>query len=269
MSAAYLSLKKLSKNSVPPQVAMRHNLREIAAEIGAASHINPRRIKLNQVIYGQNSSQGIERIRARLLKRLKIEKPRKNAVHAIEALISITPHAPINQLAFFLAARDWLKVNYGGLMLHAVIHNDEEAPHMHVLILPIVDKRLQGNALMGNRNRLIRLQADFYAQVCAPFGFSKPKPKSSNSEKQAGQAVIDAIAQKPHLWMQDDFQNVVKSCIYKNPIAFFKFVGFEQNRQVSEFTKIMTKKVRQEEPLKLPQNNKPLSLCSGLQKMVI
>lgn len=246
MSAAYLALKSLSKNAVHPQVAMRHNLREIAAEIGAASHINPLRTKFNQVIHGRHSSQGVERIRARVLKRLKIEKSRKNAVHAIEVVISIPPQAPINQLAFFLAARDWLKVNYGGLMLHAVIHNDEEAPHMHVLILPIVDKRLQGNALMGNRNRFIKLQADFYTQVCVPFGFSKPKPKSSNSEKQAAQAVIDAIEQRPYLWVQSDFQEVVKSCIHKNPIAFFKFVGFEHKRKVSEFTKIMTKKVKAE-----------------------
>lgn len=268
MSAAYLSVKSINKSPNHPRVAMRHNFREIAAELGADSHINPRRIKLNQVIYGLNDSAGVELLRLAELKRLNI-KPRKNALHAIEILVGISNDAPINQLAFFLAARDWLKSKYGGMMIHAVIHNDEEHPHMHALILPIVEKRLQGNVLKGNRNRFVQLQADFYHEVCAPFGLSKPKPSSRSSEKSAAQAVIEAIERTPEIWVQDDFQAVVKSCVYKNPIVFFKCVGFEPNREVSELTKIMTKKVRQEKPVKLPQNNKPLSLCSGLQKMVI
>lgn len=251
MSAAYLALKSLSKSAAHPLVAMRHNLREIAAEMGAASHIDPHRTQLNQVIHGRNSSQGIERTRSWVLNYLKMAKSRKNAVHAIEIVVSIPPQATINQLAFFISARDWLKANYGGLMIHAVIHNDEEAPHMHALILPIVNKRLQGNALMGNRNRFIQLQRDFYDEVCAPFGFDKPKPKSKSSQKSAAQAVIDSIAQKPYLWMQAEFQEAVISCIYKNPIAFYKFVGFEQNRMVNEFTRIMTQKVKAEPSLKI------------------
>lgn len=246
MSAAYLSLKSINKSAAHPMLAMRHNMRKIAAELGAASHINPQRSKLNQVIHGRSSSLAIEKVRTWVLSKLKIEKTRKNAVHAIEVVISIPPHAAINQLAFFLSARDWLKANYGGLLIHAVIHNDEEAPHMHALILPIVNKKLQGNALMGNRNRFIQLQADFHKTVCEPFGLDKPKPKSRASEKQAAQAVLDAIAQKPYLWTQTDFQEAVKSCIYKNPIVFFKFVGFDQNRKVNDFTKIMTRKVKSE-----------------------
>lgn len=250
MSAAYFALKSLSKSAAHPLVAIRHNLREIAAEMGAASHINPKRTRLNQIIHGHDFSLDVENARLWVLKHLKIENPRKNAVHGIEIVVSIPPHASINQLAFFLNARDWLKSNYGGLMLHAVIHNDEEAPHMHVIILPIVDKRLQGNALMGNRNRFIKLQSDFYNEVCAPFGFDKPKPKSSKSQKSAAQAIIEAIEQKPYLWLQTDFQETVKSCIYKNPIAFFKVVGFDQSRKVSDFTKIMTKKVKPEPNVK-------------------
>lgn len=246
MSAAYLALKSLSKSAAHPLVALRHNLREIAAEMAAASHINPKRTRLNQVIHGHDSSFGVENVRSYILKKIKIDNPRKNAVHGIEIVVSLPPHAPINQLAFFLNARDWLKENYGGLMIHAVIHNDEEAPHMHVLILPIVNKRLQGNALMGNRNRLIQLQADFHENVCKPFGLDKPKPKSKASEKRAAQAVIDAIEQKPYLWTQSEFQEMVKNLIYKNPIAFFKCVGFSPNRKVSDFTKIMTQKVKPE-----------------------
>lgn len=246
MSAAYLSLKSINFSAAHPLVALRHNLREIAEELGAASHINPKRTRLNQVICGRNTAVFCDGLRKRLLQRLNIIKPRKNAVHAIEIVVSIPPHDHINQLAFFLSARDWLKANYGGLMFHAVIHNDEEAPHMHALILPIVNKKLQGNALKGNRNRFIKLQADFYNDVCAPFGFNKPKPKNVSSQKNAAQAVIDAIKNKPFLWTQAEFQETVQECIYKNPIAFFKHVGFEPNRTVNAFTAIMTKSVKAE-----------------------
>ena len=253
MSAAYLSVKGLNKGVAHPYNALRHNLREIQAELGADSHIDPRRTHLNQVIYGHNSATVCNTLRTRILQRLNLTKPRKNAVHAIEIMVSIPPTAKINQLAFFIAARDWIKAHYGGLMIHAVIHNDEDAPHMHVILLPIVNKRLKGNDLKGNRTRLIQLQSEFYEHVSAPFGFDKPRPKSANTLKQTSQAVIDVIERKPYLWTQTEFQNTVLQVIRKNPIAFLKPVGLSANapnRKVNEFVKIMTKPVKPEQKLK-------------------
>jgi hypothetical protein len=246
MGAAYLSVKGLNQGTAHPLTALRHNLREIQAELGADSHINPHRTHLNQVTYGHRNAKVCDTLRKRILQRLDLTKPRKNAVHAIEIMVSIPPHAKINQLGFFIAARDWIKANYGGLMFHAVIHNDEEAPHMHVILLPIVNKRLKGNELKGNRNRYQKLQKDFYEQVSALFGFDKPRPRSTSSLRQAAQAVIRGIELNPNLWVQTDFQNEVKQIIYKNPIAFYKYVGFEPNREVNKFVKIMTKPVKPE-----------------------
>ena len=250
MSAAYLSVKGLNSGVAHPYTALRHNLREIQAELGADSHINPRRTHLNQVIYGHSNASICNALRTRILQRQKLTKPRKNAVHAIEIMVSIPPTVNINQLAFFIAARDWIKAHYGGLMIHAVIHNDEDAPHMHVILLPIVNKRLKGNDLKGNRTRLIQLQSEFYEQVSAPFGFDKPRPKSANTLKQTSQAVIDAIERKPYLWTQPDFQNTVMQAILKIPIAFLKLFGLSSNalsRRVNEFVKIMTKPVKPEQ----------------------
>ena len=251
MSAAYLSVKGLNKGVAHPYNALRHNLREIQAELGADSHIDPRRTHLNQVIYGHNRATVCNTLRTRILQRLNLIKPRKNAVHAIEIMVSIPPTEKINQLAFFIAARDWIKAHYGGLMIHAVIHNDEDAPHLHIILLPIVNKCLKGNELQGNRTRLIQLQSEFYEQVSAPFGFDKPRPKSANTLKQTAQAVINEIEGKPYLWMQPEFQNTVKQAIRKNPIAFLKPVGLAPNRAVSEFTKIMTKAVKPEKAAKI------------------
>lgn len=252
MGTAYLSVKGLNEGVAHPYIALRHNLREIQAELGADSHIDPRRTRLNQTIYGHRNAKTCETLRNRILQRLGLIKPRKNAVHAIEIMVSIPPHANINQLGFFIAARDWIKANYGGLMIHAVIHNDEEAPHMHIIILPIV-KRLNGNRLKGNRIRFTQLQSEFYEQVSAPFGFDKPRPKSANTLKQTSQAIINEIEHKPYLWMQPEFQNTVKQAIRKNPIAFLKPVGLlthVPSRKVNEFVKIMTKPVKPEQKFK-------------------
>lgn len=247
MGAAYLSIKSINKGTNHPHTALRHNMRAIQAELGADSHIAPYRTHLNQVIYGKRTAKSANELRCRILQRLKLTKPRTNAVHAIEVVISLPVDQKINQLGFFLCARDWIKAHYGGLMLHAVIHNDEDAPHMHALILPIVNKKLQGNALKGNRTRMMNLQSDFYREVCAPFGLEKPQSKlNTNTQKQMAQAVIREIECKPNVWWECDFQEAVKSLIYKNPIAFLKPVGLLPNRKPNDFIKIMTQPVKPE-----------------------
>src|SRR5207245_6185490 len=54
----------------------------------------------------------------------------------------------------------WIEVYFAVPVLSAVVHVDEAAPHMHVLLLPLLNGRMQGSDLVGSRSRLRAMQSE-------------------------------------------------------------------------------------------------------------
>jgi len=112
-------------------------------------------------------------------------KPRKNAVLAMEMLLSVSPEyfrsgkdavatlvdeTRLN--AWFEKTCAWLKQEYGGRIIDAVLHLDESTPHIQAVIIPLTeDGRLSARELFG-RNQLRALQTN-YAKVLEPLGIRR------------------------------------------------------------------------------------------------
>ncbi|WP_368923885.1 plasmid recombination protein, partial [Comamonas aquatica] len=57
-----------------------------------------------------------------------------------------------DECAYFQAALDWMATEFGSAnLLSAVVHKDESAQHMHVLIVPLVQGSMQGSDLLGGK----------------------------------------------------------------------------------------------------------------------
>jgi hypothetical protein len=107
--------------------------------------------------------------------------PRRDAVHAVELLLSASPayfadgdHARLQ--AWKTASLAWARDHFGAAnVVAAVLHRDEETPHLHVVAVPIVEKtvadraapepRLCARDYTGGRYRLSRLQDSYHAAV--------------------------------------------------------------------------------------------------------
>lgn len=108
------------------------------------------------------------------------EKIRKNAVHALEYVVTASPEkmAEMGQTRSKEYLRDaltWLQDKHGAEnILSAVIHNDEITPHLQVMVIPIDERgKLNARSLVGGKPQLSAMQTDFAERVGAKYGLDR------------------------------------------------------------------------------------------------
>lgn len=110
------------------------------------------------------------------------EKIRKNAVIAVEAVITASPefftHATPGKFDDWVnTSIQWMKERHGENLLQVVLHMDELTPHLHAYWVPLKDGRLNYRAIQGSPKDLIAAQ-DGYAAAVAKLGLSRGQPNS-------------------------------------------------------------------------------------------
>lgn len=222
---------------------LKHNMR-VWDEKGAPAHIDVTRTPLNYCLIGQGSPQSIATEAKVLMLRAGIETPRKNAVMGVDVIFSL----PINRhqqdtRPFFEDCLAWTQQTFDGELLSFITHNDESAPHAHAIILPLVDGKLQGNQMVGNKGNLYRLINDFHKQVGSKHGLSKNQSKRLNENDK--QSLVKAIHQelsndplsKSKVWP------IVRDHIQAEPLLYTQHLGLKVTHTTSKtFAGIMTSK---------------------------
>lgn len=165
------AILRVQKRSLGQAAAMaRHALRE-----APTPNADPARRDENTV-YGPDTAAGVMAdLRAKLP-----DKRRKDAVPCIEVFVGGSPEAVQamsrkQQDAYFKRALAWVGDRFGGRgnLVSAVIHRDETTPHMQVLLVPLLDGKLNAKKLVGNRGDMQQMQTDFAAQVGAHHGLRR------------------------------------------------------------------------------------------------
>lgn len=230
MSASgFFRIKKL-KGPGKVLVASRHNKRAIQAENGAARHIEPQRMHLNLSLHGPNAPELVAQAAKSLMAAAGIKAPAKNAVVALELVFSLPPDTAIPIEAFFRECLGWAVQHFGGLdnILSADVHVDESAPHLHVLILPLVSGRMNGSAMFGNRQRLQFLQNDFHGAIAGRYGLAKaPARLQGQAKEKTAHAVIERLrctndkAQLSAIWP------MLRDLIDRDPAPFAQTLGID------------------------------------------
>lgn len=175
MSDYPVTIKRLKGRGIV-RAAAKHNLREIAAEIGAAGHIDPARIHTNLVLRGPASADKVANDAKALMASAGITRQRVGSVMALELVFMLPPNTGVNVREYFEDATRWAEQFYPVPVLSSVVHLDEAAPHCHVLLLPISDGHMIGSDLHGGRVKLMAMQAAFQQQVRARHGMARQAP---------------------------------------------------------------------------------------------
>ena len=166
-AAAFLRVKKLKGGGIV-LAAARHNLREIQAELGAGGTIDPTRMHMNVVVHGPGNAADVAALAKARMQAAGVGKLRKDAVQAIELVFSLPPCTGVDTRHYFADCLAWAGARFGAdNILSAVAHHDEAAPHMHVLLLPLVGNKMAGSELVGNRRTLTDMQAAFHSAVAS------------------------------------------------------------------------------------------------------
>ncbi|MGZ9711218.1 plasmid recombination protein [Glaciimonas sp. GNP009] len=192
--AQFLRIKKLTGKAII-EVAARHNCREILAEIGAApgGNIDPARVGLNRILHGHGTAAAVAIQAQTLMNEAGIKATRKDAVKALEIIFGLSPQSTIDHAQFFDESVQWAAQYFKAPIISAIVHNDEAAPHCHVLLLPLVDGRMIGSDLMGGRAKLQAMQADFHINVGERHGLTRQAAQKRCSAETRQKAIDSAF----------------------------------------------------------------------------
>lgn len=181
----YLEIKSLSKKTTRSKTnmdvllgAMKHNMREIHAELGSkvSSPIDASRIHLNVSLVGHWDTAAAASSHANQLIQEKVKKVAINAGLGIEIIFSLANDLPIDYKTFFRTATEWAEKYFDVPLLSSIIHNDESTPHCHVILIPINDGKLAVSKLLGGKAATYKMQDDFYCEVAEKFGLARHRP---------------------------------------------------------------------------------------------
>ena len=191
----FLRMKGLKGKAIIVTAA-KHNLREILAELdgnqGAA--IDPSRTPLNCILRGPATAAGVASEARALMAAAGIATLRKDALRGLEIIFSLPAGTIVDQRAFFDDALSWAEQWFSVPILSAIVHNDEAAPHCHVILLPLVDGRMRGSELMGNRMKIMAMQGDFQTKVGQRYGLARQAVAARPSAAHRQQAIDAALA---------------------------------------------------------------------------
>jgi hypothetical protein len=267
--AAFLRIKKLKGGGIIA-VAARHNRRVVQAEIGASGSIDPTRSHLNETLMGAATADDVGQLAKDLMASAGISKLRKDAVRGLEIVFSLPPHHQLDDRAYFTDCVAWAAKHFACPVLSADIHRDEAQHHCHIMLLPLIDGRMDGSNLFGNKYTLLALQKDFHDKVACGYGLSKAATRLSGSAKQsASKAVLQRLRETGDKALQSILWATIRDKIESDPAAFLMAMGIElkapakkQKTMAQIFTGKGKGKQRESNPIGFVPPARKQTLCS-------
>lgn len=114
-----------------------------------------------------------------IYKKILPEKIRKNAVRAVEFMMTVSPEVMsregFNSVSYLNACQRWVRDKFGKENVFFIAqHLDETTPHVSLLLTPLDDKgKLNARKFFGGREKMSDLQDDFYESVGKEFGLER------------------------------------------------------------------------------------------------
>ena len=232
---------------------MRHNLREIAAEIGVSesNHIDPARTKDNIILEGHATSGEVDDAVKTLMKSARVRRWQKNTVIAIEVVISLPDDSEISPKEYFSGAVSWAKKFFNVPIVSAVIHLDEQAPHCHVIMIPIINGQLSGSKVTGNRDWVLSMHDDFHTNVAKKYGLARPSRQKRPSAAVRREAIDIAFnVLEANSGLEEHVIRALLKPHCNDPTQLFEDMGLELPKPKSKetFAGIMTKPCKPDTP---------------------
>jgi hypothetical protein len=169
-----LRIQKL-KAAVAVRRSLKHAFRE-----QETPNADPARLSQNT----NHGPRSVDEAMVRFHDRLP-EKIRKNAVLAVEFLITASPEAMARrtraeQDQYFTDALAWLRDRHGAdNVVYAGIHRDETTPHLYAYVVPLDGHgKLNCRAFFGGAEALRAMQSDFADRVGKRHGLDRGIPGS-------------------------------------------------------------------------------------------
>lgn len=264
-TGAFMCLGKLKG----PRAALdpaRHNLREFTA--ATDGHIDPCRSGLNYVLRGPANAKEVAQLAMKRISDVGIDprRLRKDAVLVVEALFSLQPRSQVAHRPYFEDCAAWAGARFGGNVniISAAVHLDEEAPHLHVLLVPALDGRMVGSDMVGGKKELAAHHKSFHENVASKYGFEQPKKTSPSQNKLTAKTVIQRLRDTADPALKSVLWAAIRDSIEAAPASFADALGICEvapgKPKLRTLTQVMTSPGKG--PKREPHHSNPIRLPS-------
>jgi len=219
----------LNGKSQTLSLAEAHNNRQIPTELYAKDRIDPSKTHLNDHIIPLTNS--LERSVLDFITRagMDIRKgtfKRSDKGYAIEWVFSITPGFVCDFKHLYIRCLDWLMESFPSCPIaHAVIHYDEDDPHMHVIMVPIVGKNLPASKVLGFKGCSRERSYDLYEKVGLDFGLAYPMYLKGAAKKAASDKAIQELEKRLYREKMGELWQPFEAAVKSRPEPFLEALG--------------------------------------------
>ena len=239
MPTVYVRFKKL-KEPQSVRVASEHNKRTrffdhacLAYEQGHEGSPEGRILiaRKNTKLHGPDTPEEVANLARSLMTKSGVKKLRKDAVRAIEVLLSLSPQHGIDDVAFFTGSMHWFAEYFGGFenLLAADIHRDEANDHVHFLFLPLLNGRMVGSQMIGGKGKLKGSKLSFDQEVCRQHSVKVLMAESLSSSERvyASQAVHEHLCTGRDPVTASAVWEAVRTSIDSRPEPYLQSLGID------------------------------------------
>jgi hypothetical protein len=185
---------------------------------------------------------------------------RKNAVVGLNFIVTTSEEfsTKAEELAFYDQSIKYISKNFGRVVGWA-IHRDETSTHLQCVTIPLVDGKLNARQLIGgDRNRMKRIQTDFYETVGKAFGLKRGVDVAETK------AVHKTVEQK-HREQEKALAEREKELSRQESLLNEKMARLEQDRAFDERAERVVQSMCDEG--KLNENSKSRDLFGALRQV--
>lgn len=150
---------------------------------------------------------------------------KKNRGFGVEFVFSVTDGFSCDFYSLYTDCIDWLKDYYPeSEVAHAVIHFDEKTPHLHVVLVPIVNGKLQADKVRDFKKANIRAMS-LFEYLDPSYGLSIPVFLKGAAKKRGAEKAITIYRALPDEKIRGMLDKAIIQAIHARPEPFMVGMG--------------------------------------------
>jgi hypothetical protein len=229
---------RLSGHSKSLALAEKHNQRLIAQEIGGYGGIDGSKTALNLELVSLNGKSyeeaAVAVLRAQGLDLEHYNYRKKNRGYAVELVFSVTAGHHCDFNAMYADSLGWLRNYYPEChIIHAVIHHDEDTPHMHVILIPLVNGKLQAAKISGYKGVSQKRNLSLFEYLDKRYGLTFPVYLKGALKKAGAKLAIKRYLRMPSHEVKRVLEQPIMISIYARPEPYLYALGIGYDEVVS------------------------------------
>jgi len=221
---------RLSGHSKTLALAEKHNQRLIAQEIGGYGGIDGTKTALNLELVSLNG-KSYEEAAFNVLRSLGLDLEhynyrKKNRGYAVELVFSVTAGHYCDFNAMYADSLGWLRNYYPEChIIHAVIHHDEDTPHMHVILAPLVNGKLKADEICGYKGVSKKRNLSLFEYLDKRYGLTFPVYLKGALKKAGASLAIRQYLKVPNNQIRAVLGDAIQRSICARPEPYLYALG--------------------------------------------